>query len=29
MNLYFKDNKITLVLDKYHADFQVAQDVAT
>jgi flagellar P-ring protein precursor FlgI len=28
MNLYFKDNKITLVLDKYHADFQVAQDVA-
>jgi flagellar P-ring protein precursor FlgI len=28
MNLYFKDNKITLVLDKYHADFQVAQEVA-
>ena len=28
MNLYAKDNKITLVLDKYHADFQVARDVA-
>ncbi|MCC6123432.1 MAG: flagellar basal body P-ring protein FlgI [Pirellulales bacterium] len=28
MNLFFQDNKITLVLDKYHADFQVARDVA-
>ena len=27
-NVYIKDNKITLVLDKYHADFQVAQEVA-
>jgi flagellar P-ring protein precursor FlgI len=29
MNAYVKDNKITLVLDKYHADFQVARDVAS
>jgi flagellar P-ring protein FlgI len=28
MNLFIKDNKITLVLDKYHADFQVARDLA-
>jgi flagellar P-ring protein precursor FlgI len=28
MNLFTKDNKITLVLDKYHADFQVARDIA-
>lgn len=27
-NVFSKDNKITLVLEKYHADFQVAQDVA-
>jgi flagellar P-ring protein FlgI len=27
-NAFSKDGKITLVLDKYHADFQVAQDVA-
>jgi flagellar P-ring protein precursor FlgI len=26
-NVFQKDNKITLVLDKNHADFQVAQDV--
>ena len=25
---FTKDNRITLVLDKYHADFQVAQDIA-
>lgn len=28
LNLFTKDNKITLVLDKYHADFQVARDIA-
>jgi flagellar P-ring protein precursor FlgI len=28
MNLFIKDNKITLVLEKSHADFQVARDVA-
>ena len=27
-NPFVKDNKVTLVLDKSHADFQVAQDVA-
>jgi flagellar P-ring protein FlgI len=27
-NVFTKDGKITLVLDQYHADFQVAQDVA-
>jgi flagellar P-ring protein FlgI len=27
-NVFVKNGKITLVLDKYHADFQVAQDVA-
>jgi flagellar P-ring protein precursor FlgI len=27
-NSYTKDGKITLVLDKNHADFQVAQDIA-
>lgn len=27
-NVFIKDNKITLVLDRNHADFQVAQDVA-
>jgi flagellar P-ring protein precursor FlgI len=27
-NVFTKDNKITLVLDRHHADFQVAQDVA-
>ena len=27
-NVFSKDNKITLVLDKDHADFQVAQDIA-
>jgi flagellar P-ring protein precursor FlgI len=27
-NVFIKDRKITLVLDKNHADFQVAQDVA-
>ena len=27
-NAFTKDNRITLVLDKYHADFQVAQDIA-
>jgi flagellar P-ring protein precursor FlgI len=27
-NPFVKDNKITLVLDKHHADFQVAQDIA-
>jgi flagellar P-ring protein FlgI len=27
-NAYTKDGKITLVLDKNHADFQVAQDIA-
>ncbi|MGW8257360.1 MAG: flagellar basal body P-ring protein FlgI, partial [Thermoguttaceae bacterium] len=27
-NTFIKDGKITLVLDKYHADFQVAQDTA-
>jgi flagellar P-ring protein precursor FlgI len=26
-NVFTKDNKITLVLEKYHADFQVAQDI--
>jgi flagellar P-ring protein FlgI len=26
-NAFSKDGKITLVLDKYHADFQIAQDV--
>ncbi|MGA2066441.1 MAG: flagellar basal body P-ring protein FlgI [Thermoguttaceae bacterium] len=26
-NVFTKDNKITLVLEKHHADFQVAQDV--
>ena len=25
---FTKDNRITLVLDKNHADFQVAQDIA-
>lgn len=27
-NAFTKDNRFTLVLDKFHADFQVAQDVA-
>jgi flagellar P-ring protein precursor FlgI len=27
-NAFIKDGKITLVLDQYHADFQIAQDVA-
>lgn len=27
-NPFVKDNKITLVLDRHHADFQVAQDIA-
>lgn len=27
-NPFIKDGRITLVLDRYHADFQVAQDVA-
>jgi flagellar P-ring protein precursor FlgI len=27
-NVFVKDRKITLVLDEYHADFRVAQDVA-
>jgi flagellar P-ring protein FlgI len=27
-NVFSKDGRITLVLDQYHADFQVAQDVA-
>ncbi len=27
-NAFIKEGKISLVLDKYHADFQVAQDVA-
>ena len=27
-NPFIKDGKITLVLDRNHADFQVAQDVA-
>ena len=27
-NAFTKDNRITLVLDKNHADFQVAQDIA-
>lgn len=28
LNVFMKDNRITLVLQKNHADFQVAQDVA-
>lgn len=28
-NPYIKDNRITLVLDERHADFQVAQDIAS
>jgi flagellar P-ring protein precursor FlgI len=28
INVFSKDNKITLVLDEYHADFEVAQDIA-
>lgn len=28
LNVFKKDNKITLVLDEHHADFQVAQEVA-
>lgn len=28
INVFIKDNKITLVLDEHHADFEVAQEVA-
>ncbi|HEX7376695.1 MAG TPA: flagellar basal body P-ring protein FlgI, partial [Pirellulales bacterium] len=28
INAFIKDNKITLVLDEHHADFEVAQEVA-
>jgi flagellar P-ring protein precursor FlgI len=28
LNVFVKDNKITLVLDEHHADFEVAQEIA-
>ena len=28
LNIFTKDDKITLVLDEYHADFEVAQEIA-
>jgi flagellar P-ring protein FlgI len=28
LNVFTKDNKITLVLDEFHADFEVAQEIA-